>query len=226
MTLFDTADVYGDGRSEQLIGRFLAEHPRNRVVVATKMGRRAEQVPENYVLANFRAWTDRSRANLGVDTLDLVQLHCPPSAVFASDEVFDALDTLRSEQAIRTYGVSVETADQALTAIARPGVADRADHPERVPAQAAGAGAARARPPPASASSRASRSRPGCSRVATPATRPSPRTTTATTTATARRSTSARRSPASTTRPGSRPRRSSPPSCPTESPPRSSRCAG
>ena len=81
VTLFDTADVYGDGRSEQLIGRFLREHPGADVVVATKMGRRVEQLPENYVLDNFRAWNDRSRRNLGVDPLDLVQLHCPPTAV-------------------------------------------------------------------------------------------------------------------------------------------------
>src|SRR5690242_10008953 len=74
---FDTADVYGDGRSEQLIGRFLAGNPGSGVLVATKMGRRVEQLPELYTLANFRAWTDRSRANLGTDVLDLVQLHCP-----------------------------------------------------------------------------------------------------------------------------------------------------
>ncbi len=123
VTLFDTADVYGDGRSEQLIGRFLREHPRHRIVVATKMGRRVDQVPENYVLANFRAWNDRSRRNLGVDCVDLVQLHCPPTPVYSSDEVFDALDTLKAEGRIRAYGVSVETSEQALTAIARPGVA-------------------------------------------------------------------------------------------------------
>ena len=87
------------------------------------MGRRAAQVPENYTLANFRAWTDRSRANLGVDRLDLVQLHCPPTPVFSSDAVYDALDTLVTEQRIAAYGVSVETSDQALAAIARPGVA-------------------------------------------------------------------------------------------------------
>ena len=80
-------------------------------------------MPENYTLANFRAWTDRSRGNLGVDTLDLVQLHCPPTAVFSSDEVFDALDTLVVEERIAAYGVSVETVDQALTAIARRGTA-------------------------------------------------------------------------------------------------------
>jgi aryl-alcohol dehydrogenase-like predicted oxidoreductase len=115
--------VYGDGRSERLIGRFLREHPGHGLTVATKMGRRMPQTPEAYHLANFRAWTDRSRANLGVDTLDLVQLHCPPTAVFADDRVFDALDTLVAEQRIAGYGVSVETCDEALTAIARPGVA-------------------------------------------------------------------------------------------------------
>ncbi|MFF2644712.1 aldo/keto reductase [Streptomyces niveus] len=123
VTFFDTADVYGDGRSEQLIGRFLKNRPDAGVFVATKMGRRAEQRPENYSLDNFRAWTDRSRANLGVDTLDLVQLHCPPSAVHSSDAVFDALDTLVAEKRTAAYGVSVETCAEALTAIARPGVA-------------------------------------------------------------------------------------------------------
>lgn len=87
------------------------------------MGRRAAQVPENYVLDNFRAWNDRSRANLGVDTLDLVQLHCPPTSVYASDAVFDALDTLVAEERIAAYGVSVETCEEALAALARPGVA-------------------------------------------------------------------------------------------------------
>jgi aryl-alcohol dehydrogenase-like predicted oxidoreductase len=93
------------------------------VFVATKTGRRAEQLPENYVLDNFRAWNDRSRRNLGVDRLDLVQLHCPPSPVYADDAVFDALDTLVAEERIAAYGVSVETCDQALAAIARPGTA-------------------------------------------------------------------------------------------------------
>jgi aryl-alcohol dehydrogenase-like predicted oxidoreductase len=121
---FDTADVYGDGRSEQVIGTFLRDRGlHGSVTVATKMGRRVDQVPENYVLSNFREWTDRSRHNLGVDTLDLVQLHCPPTPVYSDDEVFDALDTLVEEGAIADYGVSVETVDQALIAIARPGVA-------------------------------------------------------------------------------------------------------
>jgi aryl-alcohol dehydrogenase-like predicted oxidoreductase len=123
VTLFDTADVYGDGRSEQTIGRFLRDHPGAGIFVATKMGRRVEQVPGNYVLGHFRSWTDRSRKNLGVDTLDLVQLHCPPTPVYYSDEVFDALDTLVAEDRVASYGVSVETADQALAAIDRQGVA-------------------------------------------------------------------------------------------------------
>ncbi|MEU1802937.1 aldo/keto reductase [Streptomyces sp. NPDC019937] len=123
VTFFDTADVYGDGRSEQLIGRFLRDRPDAGIFVATKMGRRVPQVAENYTLDNFRAWTDRSRANLGVDTLDLVQLHCPPSSVYATDAVFDALDTLVDEGRVAAYGVSVETCEEALTAIARPGTA-------------------------------------------------------------------------------------------------------
>lgn len=123
VTFFDTADVYGDGRSEQVIGRFLREHPEAGLTVATKMGRRVEQLPEHYVLDSFRAWTDRSRRNLGVDTLDLVQLHCPPSAVIDDDATYDALDTLVADGAIAAYGVSVETCEQALSAIARPGVA-------------------------------------------------------------------------------------------------------
>jgi aryl-alcohol dehydrogenase-like predicted oxidoreductase len=123
VSMFDTADVYGDGRSEQLIGGYLADNPALDVFVATKIGRRADQVAENYTLANFRSWIDRSRANLRTDRLDLVQLHCPPTAVFESDEVFDGLDTLVAEGAIANYGVSVETSDQALTAIARPNVA-------------------------------------------------------------------------------------------------------
>jgi aryl-alcohol dehydrogenase-like predicted oxidoreductase len=80
-------------------------------------------VSESYTLDNFRAWTDRSRRNLGVDTLDLVQLHCPPSATIDADATYDALDTLVEEGAIAAYGVSVETCDQALSAIARPHMA-------------------------------------------------------------------------------------------------------
>jgi aryl-alcohol dehydrogenase-like predicted oxidoreductase len=122
VTLFDTADVYGDGRSESIIGRFLSLRPGSGITVATKMGRRMAQEPENYTPENFRAWTDRSRRNLGVDTLDLVQLHCPPSAVIDDDATYDALDALVADGAIAAYGVSVETADQALSAISRPHV--------------------------------------------------------------------------------------------------------
>jgi len=126
VTFFDTADVYGDGRSEQLIGKFQRERTAEnaaQITVATKMGRRAEQVPENYVLDNFREWTDRSRRNLGVDTLDLVQLHCPPTSVYSDDAVYDALDTLVDEGVMAAYGVSVEKVEEALAAIARPNVA-------------------------------------------------------------------------------------------------------
>jgi aryl-alcohol dehydrogenase-like predicted oxidoreductase len=123
VTFLDTADVYGDGRSERLIGQFLAANPGLPMTVATKMGRRVPQDPAEYTLANFRVWTDRSRANLGADTLDLVQLHCPPTPVFSTDSVYDALDTLVAERRIAAYGVSVETCAEALAAIARPGTA-------------------------------------------------------------------------------------------------------
>ena len=121
VTFIDTADVYGDGRSERLVGRLLQEHPHLRV--ATKMGRRMAQETAHYNPGNFRAWNDDSRRNLGVDTIDLVQLHCPPSAVIDSDQVFDDLDAMVTEGRMRAYGVSVETCEQALAAIARPGVA-------------------------------------------------------------------------------------------------------
>jgi aryl-alcohol dehydrogenase-like predicted oxidoreductase len=87
------------------------------------MGRRLPQLHENYTPAHFREWLARSRENLGLETLDLVQLHCPPSAVIEDDELFDDLDSLVEDRVIAAYGVSVETCDQALAAIARPGVA-------------------------------------------------------------------------------------------------------
>ncbi|HEY6795566.1 MAG TPA: aldo/keto reductase [Kineosporiaceae bacterium] len=124
VTFLDTADVYGDGRSERLIARFLAERPGTGATVATKCGRRANpQVPEAFTPENLRAWTDRSRANLNTERLDLVQLHCPPTSVFRRDEVFDALDDLVAAGALAAYGVSVETCEEALAAIARPNVA-------------------------------------------------------------------------------------------------------
>jgi aryl-alcohol dehydrogenase-like predicted oxidoreductase len=123
ITFLDTADVYGDGRSERLIGRFRAANPDLNLVVATKMGRRVPLDPALYTLDSFRSWTDRSRTNLGTDRLDLVQLHTPPPAIYADDAIFDALDTLVAEERIAAYGVSVETAAEALAAIARPHVA-------------------------------------------------------------------------------------------------------
>ncbi|WP_194408825.1 aldo/keto reductase [Microbacterium cremeum] len=124
VTLFDTADVYGDGRSESIIGRFLSDRPGHGITVATKMGRRLPQEPGNYSPENFRVWTDRSRRTLGVDTLDLVQLHCPPTAVIEDDATYDALDALVADGTIAAYGVSVETCAQALAAIARPSVSN------------------------------------------------------------------------------------------------------
>jgi aryl-alcohol dehydrogenase-like predicted oxidoreductase len=121
ITFFDTADVYGDGRSEQFCAELRQRHPE--VFVATKMGRRVEQRAENYNREGFLAWNDRSRANLQVEQLDLVQLHCPPDAVYEDDAVFEALDEMVSAGRIRAYGVSVETCAQALSAIARPHVA-------------------------------------------------------------------------------------------------------
>ena len=128
VTVLDTADVYGDGRSEQLVGRLLRERAGAgdgaALTVMTKCGRRADpHVPEAFTPDALRAWTDRSRENLGVDTLDLVQLHCPPTPVYDDDRVFDALDGLVERGSLAAYGVSVETVDEALRAIARPGVA-------------------------------------------------------------------------------------------------------
>jgi aryl-alcohol dehydrogenase-like predicted oxidoreductase len=123
VTFVDTADVYGDGRSERIIGKLIAGLGDDRPFVATKMGRRVEQRHENYTPASFRAWLERSRENLGLETIDLVQLHCPPTDVIEDDALFDALDELVAERVIAAYGVSVETSAQALLAIARPGVA-------------------------------------------------------------------------------------------------------
>jgi len=123
VTLIDTADVYGDGHSESLIGRFLRERKGEGFFVATKMGRSVPQVPENYNPDAFRAWVDASRERLGVDRLDLIQLHCPPTPVFYSPETFAALDELVADGSIASYGVSVEKVEEALKAIEFPGVA-------------------------------------------------------------------------------------------------------
>src|SRR3954452_7826058 len=121
VTFFDTADVYGDGRSERLIGRLLRDRPD--IVVATKMGRRLEQTVENYSPEHFREWNDRSRENLGMETLELVQLHCPATDVYYFPEVFADLDEMVAEGRIAHYGVSVERVEEALKAIEYPNLA-------------------------------------------------------------------------------------------------------
>jgi aryl-alcohol dehydrogenase-like predicted oxidoreductase len=123
VTLFDTADVYGDGRSERLIGQFLRQRSGEAIFVATKMGRRAPLDLARYTPEAFRGWVDRSRDNLGVDRLDLVQLHCLPTAIYYRPEIFAALDDLVAANAIAAYGVSVERVEEALKAIEFPGVA-------------------------------------------------------------------------------------------------------
>jgi len=120
--LFDTADVYGDGHSERVIGRFLTERDEP-IFVATKIGRRAPLDLDEYTLDNLRAWTERCRDNLGVATLDLVQLHCLPSQIYDRPEIFASLDRLVEDGLIAHYGVSVETVDEALRAVRHPGVA-------------------------------------------------------------------------------------------------------
>lgn len=120
----DTADVYGDGRSEQIIAEVLAERGGERPFVATKAGRRlAPHVAEGYTKANLNDFVERSLRNLRVDCLDLVQLHCPPPAVYYRPEVFGAMDELVAEGKIRHYGVSVEKVEEALKAIEYPNVA-------------------------------------------------------------------------------------------------------
>jgi aryl-alcohol dehydrogenase-like predicted oxidoreductase len=122
-TFIDTADVYGDGRSERIIGAVLKEWRGTRPVVATKAGRRlSPHTTSGYTRANLEAFIDRSRKNLGMDTLDLVQLHCPPTEVYYRPEVFEAMDALVASGKIRSYGVSVEKVEEALKAIEYPGV--------------------------------------------------------------------------------------------------------
>ena len=122
MTFIDTADVYGDGRSERLIAEVLATRTGARPFVATKAGRRlSPHVAEGY--RDLTAFIDRSRRNLQMDCLDLLQLHCPPPMAYHDNAVFDALDDLQARGIIARYGVSVETVAEAMAAIARPGVA-------------------------------------------------------------------------------------------------------
>ncbi len=123
VNFFDTADVYGDGRSERLVAK-LRKELTEPIFVATKAGRRApEQKVAYYSPENLIAWTERSRENLEMETLDLVQLHCPPTDLFYHPEVFAALDDLVSQGAIAHYGVSVERVEEGLKALDFPGVA-------------------------------------------------------------------------------------------------------
>lgn len=123
VTFIDTADVYGDGRSEQLIAEVLKERGGEKPCVATKLGRRlSPHVADGYTKENLTAFVDRSLSNLQTDCLDLVQLHCPPPAVYYRQEVFGYLDDLVAAGKIRHYGVSVEKVEEALKAIEFPNV--------------------------------------------------------------------------------------------------------
>jgi aryl-alcohol dehydrogenase-like predicted oxidoreductase len=116
VNFIDTADVYGDGRSERLIARLLRER-KEEIFVATKAGRRlSPHTADGYNRANLEAFVNRSRRNLGVDSVDLLQLHCPPTEVYQRPEVFRALDELKRKGKIRYYGVSVEKVAEALKA--------------------------------------------------------------------------------------------------------------
>ncbi|WP_313664904.1 aldo/keto reductase [Shinella sp.] len=122
-TFIDTADVYGDGRSERIIADVLKERGGERPYVATKAGRRAApHVADEYNRKNLTAFIDRSLQNLATDCLDLVQLHCPPTDVYYRPEVFGILDDLVEAGKIRNYGVSVEKVEEALKAMEYPGV--------------------------------------------------------------------------------------------------------
>ena len=122
VTFFDTADVYGDGRSEKLIRQLLSERD-ERLFVATKFGRRAPQDVSEFTYDNLRAWLERSRENLGTEAIDLVQLHCPPWDTYYTPSVFEACEQLIEDGLVRAYGVSVEKIEEALKAIEYPSVA-------------------------------------------------------------------------------------------------------
>jgi len=121
VTFFDTADVYGDGRSERLIARLLKERS-ERLVVATKFLRREPLDVSRLTYENLSRWLDRSRENLDVETVDLVQLHCPPWDAYYEPTVFEACERLVDDGVLRHYGVSVEKVESALKAIEYPGV--------------------------------------------------------------------------------------------------------
>lgn len=123
MTFVDTADVYGDGRSEKIIAEVLKARGGKRPMVATKAGRRlSPHTADGYTRANLDGFIDRSRTNLQVDRLDLVQLHCPPTEVFYRPEVFEGLEEIKASGKIADYGVSVSTVEEGLKAIEYPGV--------------------------------------------------------------------------------------------------------
>lgn len=122
VNFIDTADVYGDGHSEKLIAQ-LKKARKEEIIVVTKAGRRLPaQTVEGYSRENLNAWIDRSLSNLDTDCLDLVQLHCPPTALYYAPEVFGILDDLVTAGKIRYYGVSVEKVEEALKAIEYPNV--------------------------------------------------------------------------------------------------------
>jgi aryl-alcohol dehydrogenase-like predicted oxidoreductase len=123
VNFIDTADVYGDGRSERLIARLRRERRGETLWVATKAGRRLpKQTPEGYGRENLHAWIERSLANLETDAIDLLQLHCPHPQVYDRPEVFGVLDDLVAAGKVRHYGVSVETVDEARRALRHPNV--------------------------------------------------------------------------------------------------------
>ena len=124
VNFIDTADVYGDGRSEKLVGRLLKDRPNNEILVGTKAGRRLDpHVSEGNDYDNLSAFVERSLDNLGVEALDLLQLHCPPTEVYRQDSTFEALDRLQKAGKVRNYGVSVEKVEEARMALDYPGVA-------------------------------------------------------------------------------------------------------
>ena len=123
-TFIDTADVYGDGRSEKIIADVMKERGGERPFIATKAGRRLDpHVPEGYNKQNLTAFVERSLTNLATDCLDLVQLHCPPTEVFYRPDVFEVMEEMVTAGKIRNYGVSVEKVEEGLKAIEYPGVA-------------------------------------------------------------------------------------------------------
>lgn len=123
INFFDTADVYGAGRSETLVGRFLRESRRKDIFVATKLGRTSALYPDRYTEAGLRAATEDSLRRLGVDALDLTQLHCIPTEVMRRGEVFEWLRRLRAEGKIRAFGASVESVDEGLLCLGQEGLA-------------------------------------------------------------------------------------------------------